>query len=140
MTVFKEGKTPTGWYLYQCGDCKRTWRSIHGNSVVLNVKVKVREEDIAKTSDMDRACPKCGVPARRVVCKIEYTEDEHWRERWPKLPKGVTVQWYSKLGFPPRFKAVYKGQYLGMFVLIDEAVEAIEWAKSKREDSQSKGG
>ena len=140
MPAFKEGKIPTGWYLYRCGECKQTWRSIHGNAVVLNVKEKEKKGQDRPASEIDRACPKCGVAARRVVCRIEYTEDENWRERWPKLPKGVTVQWYSKLGFPPRFKAMYKGQYLGLFVLIEEAVEAIEWAKCKIEESKSRGG
>lgn len=123
-------KMPTGWFIYHCGECEETWRSVHGHETVL----QTRGYGGQAGRDMESACPRCGVPARNVTCKTEYTEASGWRERWPKLPKGVSVLWYSKVGYPPRFKAMYKGQYLGLFPLIEEAVTAVEWAKQKWED------
>ena len=130
--VSSSEKNPTGYYLYRCLKCGQRWRSMKGREEELLFYDKLERDDVV-------ACKKCGKPADEVVTQIEYCEAPNWRERWPKLPKGVTARNYTRSGEYCRFVATYKQKYLGIFTLISDAEnavrEAMAWesATSKKE-------
>ena len=137
-------KEPTGWYLYRCHKCRGEWRSRKSEADML--KKFFKSEDAELDEDLDdfrgsfegwRSCPKCGEEADEVMCRIEYGEARDWRKRWPELPPGVTAKWITKTGCPVRFKAIFKGRYLGTFTFIQDAANAV--AEARREWEKNNG-
>ena len=109
-------------FVHTCTKCGHVWKS--------------RVPRSGLTAYHNRFCKSCrGMCDIWVKTELEQMEAPDWRERWPRLPRGVQgpVVW-SKDG-SPRFKAVYKGRYLGLFAFIEDAIEAVEKAKEGKDES-----
>ena len=111
-------------YVNTCTKCGRVWKS------------KLSREDM--TAYHHRFCRGC-----RGMCDIwvrsdpERVEAPDWRERWPRLPRGVQGPVLFSRGGSPRFKAVHKGKYLGLFATVEEALAVVTTAKEAEDGTDS---